>query len=59
MNIVWKKLQKCLSIGGSAPEPPFASDGWSLHPQFPALLLLSAITAMSNSFLALNAFNYP
>jgi len=54
-----KAVKNCLSVGGSAPEPPFASGGWGLRPQIPALLLSPTITSLSSSCLALNAFYYP
>jgi len=44
---------------GSALEPPFASGGWELRSQPPALLLPPTLTTLSSSFLALNAFHYP
>jgi len=53
-----KKLKNCLNVRGSAPEPPFASGGWRFRPQTSALSLLLTITALSSSFLALNAFYY-
>jgi len=52
------KCKNCLSVGGSAPEPPLASGCWELRPQTPALLLLPVVTTLSSSFLALNAFYY-
>jgi len=38
-----KTVKNRLSFGGSAPEPPFASGGWGLRLQIPALLLLPTI----------------
>jgi len=54
-----EKYKNRLSIGGSAPEPPYASGGWGLHPQTPGSLLTSTIQTLSCSFLAFNAFHYP
>jgi len=51
-----KNFKNRLSIGGSAPEPPFASGGWGLRLQTTALLLPPTNTALSSSFLVLNAF---
>jgi len=34
-----KNCKNRLSVGGSAPEPLFASGGWGLRPQTPELLL--------------------
>jgi len=31
-----KNCKNRLSVGGSAPEPPFASGGWGLRPRTPA-----------------------
>jgi len=50
-----KNYKDRLSVGGSAPEPPFASSGWGLGLQTPALLLPLTITNLSNLFLVLNA----
>jgi len=53
-------LENCknrLSVGGSVPEPLFASGGWGIRPQTPALLLPPTITTLSSSFLVLNVFN--
>jgi len=43
-------------VGGSTPEPPFASGDWGLCPQIPALLLSPAITSFYGSILSHNAF---
>jgi len=56
MCIFFENCKNHLSIGGSAPEPSFASGGWGLRPQTPALLLLPTITTLSSLFLVLNAF---
>jgi len=53
-----KTVKSRLSVGGSALEPPFASGGWGIRPQTPALLLPPAIMTSLNSFLLLNAFHY-
>jgi len=54
-----KTVKNHLSVGGSAPEPPFVSRSWGLRPQTLAFLLSTNITSLSSSFLALNAFYYP
>jgi len=46
-----KNCKNRLSVGGSAPEPPFASGGWGWSPQTPALLLPLTITTLSSAFL--------
>jgi len=51
-----KNCKNRLSVGSSAPEPSFASSGWGLRSQTPALLLSSTITTYSSLFLVLNAF---
>jgi len=45
-----KKCKISAAPGGSAPEPAFASVGWRLRPQTPALLLPLAITTLSSPF---------
>jgi len=54
-----EKTKYRFGVGGSAPELPFASGAWGLRLQAPAVLLLSTITSLSGSFLALNAFYSP
>jgi len=53
MRIFYEKNCKIrLSVGGSAPESPFAFGGWP-----PRFYSPSAITTLSSSFLLLNAFH--
>jgi len=47
-----KYCKNCLSLGGSAPETPFASNGWGLHSQTPVSLLSPTITTLSSLCLA-------
>jgi len=51
-----KNCKNRLSVGGYAIEPPFASGGWGLCPQTPALLRPPIIITLSSLFLVLNAF---
>jgi len=59
MRIFKKSCKNRFSVEGSAPEPPFASCGWGLRLDTPALLLPPAITILPSSFHVLNASNYP
>jgi len=59
MRIFWEKNCKYrLSVGGSTPEPLFASGGLGLRPLTPALLLPPTITTLSSLFLVLNTLYY-
>jgi len=42
----------------ASSELPFASDGWGLRSQTPALLHAPTITILSSSFLAQNSYTY-
>jgi len=33
MCVFWKKTKSNLSVGGSAPDSPFASGSWEFRPQ--------------------------
>jgi len=54
----WEKsCKKHCSVGGFAPEPPFASGGWRICPQTSTLQLLPVVAALY-PFIVLNAFSY-
>jgi len=59
MLIFRKTVKNLLSVGGPAPEPPFASGGLGHRPPTPAMKLLPTITALASSLLGVNAFYYP